>query len=437
VAFLKIKKLLHNSIGLHADTVGESSIDRAISQRMHVTTCESPSAYYIYVKENDSELEELIEEVVVPETWFFRNVVPFEVLRDHAVKIHLNLSQLNKKNIDAHAVSVKILSLPCSSGEEPYSIAIALCEAGLKNNDFSIDAYDISKRAITKAKRAIYGKHSFREKGLFLQEKYFEKIKSGYRLLPNLCERVDFHQNNILSNKIGLVKENYDIIFCRNLLIYFDRKTQVEVLNKLSSALKPGGILFVGHAEAGQISKEGYTRIRAEKSFAFRKKECNEKHTNYGDGSNQPVIKLKDIYDQLVEVTKKDIELSKRINRPIQKLTKRTKRNINKTDEALLLVEETINTGHFQDAEKLCEEYLKVFPDSSDAYYYLGLISSLHGSDGGSESFLRKAIYLSPNNHRALSLLATLAEKRGDNDVAESFRRREFMAKNRGRSGEL
>lgn len=433
MTFLQIKELLHKTIGLHANTVGESSIDRAINQRMLVTKCKNANTYYTLLKSVESELEELVEEVVVPETWFFRNVTPFEVLRDCALEILLNLARQKKEgNLGIGAVGpIKILSIPCSSGEEPYSVAMALYDAGLKSTEFSIDAVDVSKRAITKAKRAIYGKHSFREKSLGIQNKYFEKIKPGYRLLPKVGETVKFHQGNILSDRIKFIDGDYDIILCRNLLIYFDRETQHKIIEKLTALLKSGGFLFVGHAEAGQIDKEIYTKINVAKAFAFCKKTVGQQMRHDLVKNEKPMRNLKEIYDQLVEVTRKDIELSNKINNPVVKSINVKKDPTVIAGDALLDVEKLINKGYLLDAEKLCEKYLQKQPDNSNAYYYLGLISSMRGSDGGAEALLHKAIYLSPNNRKALSLSAVLAEKRGDDEVAESLRRREKIARDR------
>lgn len=430
MAFTKIKNLLFKTIGLHAEAVGESSIDRAINHRMQAKGCTTAKKYYQMIKAENEELEELIEEVVVPETWFFRNVVPFEVLRDNAIKIHKGAQKKrNNRTTEDSTNPLKVLSIPCSSGEEPYSISMALSESGLRSEDFQIDAVDISKKALKISRRAIYGKHSFREQGISLQEKYFEKIKTGFRLLPSIRKRVTFRQANILTDQISPSARYYDVIFCRNLLIYFDRKTQRLMLDKLSAMLRYGGLLFVGHAEAGLVDKSSFTKINIDKAFSFRKIRSNKQTEASYSGASQSVNKLKDIYDQLVEVTKKDLALSKKINSPKHSSLLKNKKKYHK--DGLSKVPDLINSGHFSDASVLCEETLKEQPENPDAYYYLGLISNLQGSRGGAESFLRKAIYLSPGHHKALALSAVLAEERGDNDNAKSLRRREKKARQR------
>ena len=431
MAFVHIKNLLHKVIGLHVDTVGESSIDRAISHRMHVTHCDNASTYYRRVKSDKQELNELIEEVVVPETWFFRNITPFEVLRDNALKIHESIvnSRKSKKYNKKNNNPLRILSVPCSSGEEPYSIAIMLREAGLGDGEFLVDAVDVSEKALKKSQRAIYGKHSFREKEMDFQKKYFKRVKSEFHLLPSIRDCVSFQKGNIITDPISPTDGYYDIIFCRNLLIYFDRDTQLKILDKLSKMMKYGGLLFVGHAESGQIDKNNFTKIRVAKAFSFRKKMVKNIFNSSAKLNEHPVDKLKDIYDQLVEVNKKDIELSKKINNPKYKLMRDNDLNIN--DDLFDKVDLLINSGYLSEASRLCREFLNEQPENSNAYYYLGRISALQGSNADAETSLRKAIYLSPDHHKALALSAVLAEKRGDEDSAISLRRREQKARKR------
>ncbi len=433
MAFVHIKNLLHKVIGLHVDTVGESSVDRAINHRMHATTCANASEYYKLVKKDKLELDELIEEIVVPETWFFRNITPFEVLRDNAIKSHVGFEKTvkSKKYNNKYLSPLRVLSIPCSSGEEPYSIAMMLSEAGLKSDDFLIDAIDISKQALKKSQRAIYGKHSFREKGMDFQNKYFNPVKTGFQLSQNIRDRVSFQRGNIITDSISPMDEYYDIIFCRNLLIYFDRETQQKVLNKLSTMLKCGGLLFVGHAESGQIDKDNFSKIRVAKAFSFRKKRAINFVKSSTQLSDQPVNKLKDIYDQLVEVTKKDIELSKKINDPKNRFMENYNNNETKNNNVFYKINSLIDENNLVEASRLCKKSLKKQPENSEAYYYLGVISALHSNNDEAEELLRKAIYLSPDHHKALELSAILAEKRGDKNGAKSLRRREQKARNR------
>jgi chemotaxis protein methyltransferase WspC len=327
-------------------------------------------------------------------------------------------------------IPVRVLSLPCSTGEEPYSIAITLLENGLKENDFEIDAQDISKRALRKARRAIYGKHSFREPGKFNLEKYFRTTHSGKQLLPIIRDRVDFFRSNILKDMIIPEPEYYDIIFCRNLLIYFDRLTQKNVLDKLHFMLKPGGTLFVGHAETAEIDNKLFTKVNKPKTFSYTKKTLgmNSNKTEKYDQKNQ----LISIYNNLVEVTKRDVELSKKISSPGNKpIVSSKKINTVKENDSWKEIENMIEKGQLRDASILCEKRLKQAPDDAQVYYYLAIISNIEGGFGAAELLLKKAVYLDPNHHKALGLFCLLAEQRGDTKLARSLKRRESRARKR------
>ena len=416
MAFSKIKNLLKKTMGLSSESIGDSSIERAINHRKDILKIKDTNDYLLLLAKDDDEMSELVEEVVVPETWFFRNLAPFQALPtcipDYKKKKFGNLP-------------LRILSLPCSTGEEPYSIAMTLLDIGLKENQFIIDAQDISKRALRKARRAIYGKHSFRETGGFDINKYFRKTRSGQQLLPIVRDRVNFIRSNVVKDVIIPEPEYYDVIFCRNLLIYFDRITQKKVLNKLHFMLKPGGTLFVGHAETSEVEKEYFTKINKPKSFAYTK---NVMGINYNkENKKGHTDQFVEIYENLLEITKRDVALSKKLH-PLRE--NGNKKQI-KTKVGWKKIEELIEKGRTNEASVLCEKRLKKAPDDAEAYYYLALVSKMEGGMGAAELLLKKAVYLDPNHHKALGLFCLLAEQRGDQKLALSLRRREGRARNR------
>lgn len=416
----KIKNYLQDCIGLDPDSVGDASIERAIIHRMDHREIEEYQDYYKLIREDISEYEELIEEVVVPETWFFRNTIPFEALKKCVMRLNTN----NKDR------KINILSIPCSTGEEPYSIAITLLDNGFKKGSFHIDAVDISKRALIKAKRAIYGKHSFRETDGVVNQNYFQHTRSGYQVLPLVKDHVSFIKGNILRDNISPTSGYFDVIFCRNLLIYFDRDTQKNVLARLNALLKTEGVLFVGHAETACVSKDFFTRINIPRSFAYSKK-ASSNHV-YEDRVDTSVDNLRLIYDKLVEVTKKDVELANKSRDSFSNILKSSVvRKSSDEETGWWKVEMLIEKGDLVNASILCEKKISVAAEDPQGYYYLGLVSSLEGNVGSADSLLRKAVYLDPNHHKALGLLALLAEQRGEDVVAESLRFRELRARKR------
>src|SRR6185503_1136786 len=206
------------------------------------------------------ELQALIEAVVVPETWFFRDREAFSTLA----------RLVREESLTAPADGVRrILSLPSSTGEEPYSIAMALFDAGVSADRFAIDAIDISAHALAVARRATYGKNSFRGRELGFRARYFAATASGHRLADRVRAQVHFRQGNLLSPDAAPTR--YEAIFCRNLLIYFDRATQDRAILALERLLAEGGVVFVAPSETGVLLNAGFVPVKAPFAFAFRK----------------------------------------------------------------------------------------------------------------------------------------------------------------------
>lgn len=419
--FSPIKDLLQQKIGLNASSVGDSSIERAVRHRLAFNKVDDVKDYYEMLLANATELAELVEEVVVPETWFFRNNTPFDAFKDYITKtVEPQLK---------HGEKIRILSIPCSSGEEPYSAAISLHSAGLSLDKIQIDAMDISKRAIAKAKRAIYGKNSFRGIDEDIQNTYFVKGGAGYRLIEEVREVVNFRQGNFLIGSLSPQPDYYDAIFCRNLLIYFDRPTQKMALEKIHRSLKERGALFVGHAETSQVTRDLFVQLYSARSFGYVK--VNEEQRRQSKRESQLPAKVphqwQSVFDQLAKLSSKEPVTPKpKTAKPQpspQASSSATRENV-EPKISLISVERLANKGKYLEAIELCQLYLKQTPDSADAYYMLGLIKDLNGESGEADGFLRKAIYLNPNHEQALVLAGLLAEKRGEIEAAMSYKRR-------------
>lgn len=422
--FPSIKKLLHQKIGLNASSVGDSSIERAIKHRLSENKINDIKQYYEMLLVNATELAELVEEVVVPETWFFRNNTPFEAFRDYITKTIEPKLKADEK--------IRILSIPCASGEEPYSSAICLHQAGIALDRIAIDAVDISKRALTKAKRAIYGKNSFRGVEQDIQDTYFKKGGAGYRLIGEIRDVVNFQQGNFLTGPLSPEDDYYDAIFCRNLLIYFDRETQKVAMEKLYRALKARGALFVGHAETPQVTRGLFVQLYSARSFGYVKV-CESERRQTRRAMELPAKipeQWQSVFEQLASLTS---DSKPRVNEDKARKSDREKAEQPKpsppTDPvqpkiSLISVERLANQGKYQDAIELCQVFLKQNPDSANGYYLLGLVKDLTGEAKEADTMLRKAIYLDPNHEQALVLAGLLAVKRGDIEAALSYKRR-------------
>lgn len=390
----EIELLLRQKIGLEAASLGSSAIARSVRQSMAECGISDAQAYLARLQTSPQQLEALIENIVVPETWFFRDREPFAYLSRYVMSEWLT----------AHPGRVlRVLSIPCSTGEEPYSIAIALLEAGFASKNFHIDAVDISKRALLKAKRAIYDKHSFRGTTLALRERYFTQTSEGYQLCEWIKNTVTFIHGNLLDPYFLIEKAHYDIIFCRNLLIYLDSAARKRAMAVLERLLAKKGLLFVGHSETGQLFASQFVSVRHPLAFAYRKA---EKQINRGTGiqRSKGAEDKKNLYPPFPTSLPAQVPACPppplRPSLPPSSLLE-TARSL-------------ADRGQLDEAAKLCETYLSQNCVSVEAYFLLGEVRQAAGNEEQAEQCFQKVIYLEPNHYEALMHLALLKENRGD-----------------------
>mgnify|MGYP000107871180 CR=1 FL=1 len=258
-----IEQLLQQRMGLHSATVGSSTVARAVEQRMRACSIETVNEYRDIVARSDTELDALIEAVVIPETSIFRDPTAFRALSDWLRNEWI-------PNRPGAAV-LRVLSVPCSSGEEPYTLAMCLAECGIGADEARIDAVDISSINLEKARQARYGRNSFRGDDVGYRDRYFDHRAPYYHLSNTIRQRVNFQRGNILENEFTRDRAPYHVIFCRNLLIYFDRPTQHRAVDQLEQLLTESGLLFLGHSETSLLQQRGFAPLPYERCFGFQR----------------------------------------------------------------------------------------------------------------------------------------------------------------------
>ena len=222
--------------------------------------------YLFFLQQSPTEFEEVVEKVVTPETWFFRDRNVFDYL--------MLLFKQGKFQLP-----IKILCLACSTGEEPYSIAMAFSEAGISEKSYTIDAVDVSKVALRKAKNGLYRKISFRGNELAYRERFFTQTTSGYLIHNDIKEQVRFYHANLLREQLpNFHPHAFNVIFCRNLLIYLDASAQNQIMTVIRNDLAPEGILFVGPAETQIPYLSGFEPVKVPGTYAFQNKMKRENH---------------------------------------------------------------------------------------------------------------------------------------------------------------
>ncbi|MBV7553216.1 chemotaxis protein CheR [Pseudomonas sp. PDM28] len=389
---------LKERIGLDVTSVGPAIIERAVRQRSVAAQAASADEYWHALQGSRDEQQALIEAVIVPETWFFRYPESFATLAKLANK---RLGEIN--NLRA----LRILSLPCSTGEEPYSIAMALLDAGLKPHQFKVDGMDVSPLSVDKARRALYGKNSFRGDDIAYRDRHFIAEGDGYRLDPRVQEQVRLQVGNLLDPALLAGEPPFDFVFCRNLLIYFDQPTQKQVFEVLKRLTHDDGVLFIGPAEGSLLGRLGMRSIGIAQSFAFSRQ-----------GAAEP--------EPLPTFVPTPLPVPQPLrNRPTAPVRSRPFAGVvplapvpktTGTDTAVLLanIAGLANEGKSAEAKAACDSYLRSHEPVAQVFYWLGLLSDVAGNVLEAQGFYRKALYLEPQHPEALMHLAALLQAQGD-----------------------
>lgn len=414
-----VANLIKAAIGMDPSSIGLPAIEQATRARQVACHLPDVDAYWKHAQASPEEFQALIEAVVVPETWFFRDRGAFVILARLCQEIWLR-SPPDRV--------LRVLSLPCSTGEEPYSMAMALLDAGLPADRFQIDAVDISQRALASAQQAVYGKNSFRNADRAFCDRYLRPVGREYRPIDSVRACVRFRSGNLFDAGLFAGRERYDAVFCRNLLIYFDCETQDRAVRLLDGLLAPAGMLFVAPSETGLLFKHDFVPTRDSNAFGFRKPAPRTRTKE----APAPARVWK-VAPTTARVEKARIALPS-LNRSVPSLPSTTVSAEASNDAALAEAMRLADEGRFTEAAASCETYLRQHRASAQAFYLLGLVRDAIGQADEAEALYRKALYLDPNHYETLVHFALLIEQQGHIPRARVLRERARHLDEKGRS---
>lgn len=382
--------LFEKKIGLNSEMISNERWRRIVKERMTLCEEEDVDRYIHYLLSSSVEFQEVVELVVVPETWFFRNKTSLEFFIDYA-----------KAWLDSQrGCPLRILSLPCSSGEEPYSIAMMLLAEGISTDLVEIEGVDISKKALAKAESGEYTKNSFRTKNTTLCERFFTQVGFHFLLQPAVRQMVCFAFGNVFELDCEAIKAPYDVVFCQNLFIYLHQEAQKNAVKRLQRLLTPEGLLIVSPAEIEIVRSFGLTAFGPSKACAFQ---------------NKTKLEQKQSLPQKGAFCKDKKGADSTAFLPLAK-----------KQECLLIdkARQLADAGELSEALEMCYERLKECNTDPNNYFLMGLIEHAQGREKAAEDYFLKAVYLDPDHYEALVHLALIAERRGELVQAARFRKR-------------
>ncbi|QQO09876.1 CheR family methyltransferase [Breznakiella homolactica] len=235
------RNLIYNESGIHFTSTNRSILESRLKERLRGNGVETVRAYYDIISKDKEELKNFLDSITTNLTRFFRNQAHFDALENFVIPEVMNIKKSSGN------FTIKIWSAGCSTGEEPYTIAMLMQEILPPPWKVEIVASDISLKSLMVGKEGFYADSRIVGIPDNYLKKYFDKVDGGYKVHDDIKSRIRFDYHN-LKNDSGL--RGMDVVFCRNVLIYFDEAAQTAAVNRFWEAMAPKSFLFIGHSES-------------------------------------------------------------------------------------------------------------------------------------------------------------------------------------------
>jgi len=258
------RKIIYDESGITFSATNRSILDSRIKELLRRKNLSTPQEYYALIRKSTEEMKEMLDAVTTNLTRFFRNQPHFDAFVNYVIPQIIEY----KKSKNAFDKTIKIWSAGCSTGEEPYTLAMIMKEICPPGWNFQITASDISLKCLMTAQTGFYADNKVDGVPAEYLQKYFTKIEGGYQVKKELQQTIKFDYHN-LKNDSGA--RNLDVVFCRNVLIYFDEPAQLKVIDNFWNSMAPHSYLYIGHSESLFGMNTKFEFLKTEWACLYRK----------------------------------------------------------------------------------------------------------------------------------------------------------------------
>jgi chemotaxis protein methyltransferase CheR len=398
------------------------------------------------------EMRELAKELTVGETYFFRHFAQFQAFLEVALPDRIRTRSAAKK--------LALLSAACASGEEPYTLAMLVRESGLSSDwNVSIRGVDINPAILARAKRGRYSAWSLRETPPEMQTRWFTGSGRDFELNETIRNAVTFHEKNLTDNDGTLWREGfYDVVFCRNMLMYLTPQKAQAVVNRITTSLAPGGYLFLGHAETLRGLSHDYHLLHTHETFYYQRKDVlDPKTTSAGevkrasksaavpeldenwtatwvDTVQRAADRIKTLTDRSLQrelQAAPDVRVSpdltvamellreERFADALALLGRMPHGTAIDPDVVLLRAALLTHGGSLREAERVCKELIALDELNAGAHYLLALCREGNGDQRGAADHDQIASHIDPAFAMPRLHLGLMARRSGDRETAQ------------------
>ncbi|MCL2599949.1 MAG: protein-glutamate O-methyltransferase CheR [Treponema sp.] len=261
--FEKYRDFIYQESGITFTPANRSILESRLKEQLRTKGIDSVRTYFSSINTDKEELKSFLDSITTNLTRFFRNQPHFDALEKFVIPELINNIKKNSVNN-----TIRIWSAGCSTGEEPYTIAMLLSEILPPSWKFDILASDISLKCLMTAKEGLYSESKIDGIPQNYLAKYFDKVTGGYKIRSDIQAKVKFDYHN-LKNDSG--QRGLDVVFCRNVIIYFDEVAQAAVINRFWDAMAPKSFLFIGHSESLFGMNTKFEFLKTEWATLYRK----------------------------------------------------------------------------------------------------------------------------------------------------------------------